>query len=157
MRHNVFGKQLSRDTGQRQALLKGLAGALIRSEAIETTETKAKAAVSLIEKLIAKAKKGGLSDIRQIEEVIVDKALVQKLVQEIAPRFKSKSGGYIRLIKLGNRVGDNASMVRMELVAHSMPATVTDTKETLSGEESKKETKKVVNKKTKPAASKKNS
>jgi large subunit ribosomal protein L17 len=114
MRHNVFGKQLNRDTGQRQALLKGLAGALIRSEAIETTEAKAKAAQGLIEKLISKAKTGTLSDIRHIESVIADKALIQKLVQEIAPRFKNRSGGYLRLIKLGTRTGDNAPIVRME-------------------------------------------
>lgn len=119
MRHNVFGKQLSRDTGQRQALLKGLAGALIRSEAIETTETKAKAAQDLVEKLIARAVKGKLSDIRQIESVISDKALVQKLISEIAPRYKQRPGGYTRLIKLGTRAGDNAPMVRMELVAAS--------------------------------------
>jgi large subunit ribosomal protein L17 len=116
MHHNVFGKQLSRDTGQRQALLKGLAGALIRSEAIETTEAKAKAAQSLIDKLIAKAVKGKLADIRHIESVIVDKSLVQKLVSEIAPRFKGRPGGFTRLIKLGTRTGDNAPMVRMELV-----------------------------------------
>ena len=117
MRHNVFGKQLSRDTGQRQALLKGLAGALIRSEAIETTEAKAKAAQSLIDNLIAKAIKGKLSDIRQIEAVIADKALIQKLVSEIAPRFKGRPGGFTRLIKLGTRTGDNAPMVRMEFTA----------------------------------------
>lgn len=119
MRHNVFGKQLSRDTGQRQALLKGLAGALIRSEAIETTEAKAKAAQSLIDKLIAKAVKGKLVDVRHIEAVIVDKSLVQKLVSEIAPRFKGRPGGFTRLIKLGTRTGDNAPMVRMELVSAS--------------------------------------
>ncbi|OGD10244.1 50S ribosomal protein L17 [Candidatus Amesbacteria bacterium RIFOXYB1_FULL_44_23] len=132
MRHNVFGKQLSRDTGQRQALLKGLAGALIRSEAIETTEAKAKASAALIEKLITKAKKAGLVNIRQIEEVIVDKSLVHKLVHEIAPRFKSRTGGYLKLIKLGTRTGDNAPMVRMELsagevVAVSSPEPVKET------------------------------
>lgn len=122
MRHNVFGKQLSRDTGQRQALLKGLAGALIRSEAIETTEAKAKAAIGLIEKLITKAKKATLENTRQIEEVIVDKDLVEKLVKEIAPRFKNTPGGYLRLIKLGTRAGDNAPMVRMEFTASASVA-----------------------------------
>lgn len=117
MRHSVFGKQLNRDTGQRQALLKGLAGALIRSEAIETTEAKAKAAQGLIEKLINKAKTASLTNIRHIESVIADKALVQKLVQEIAPRYKNRSGGYLKLIKLGTRTGDNAPIVRMELTA----------------------------------------
>jgi large subunit ribosomal protein L17 len=117
MHHNIFGKQLNRDTGQRQALLKGLAGALIRSEAIETTEAKAKAALGLIEKLITKAKTGSLTDIRHIESVITDKSLVQKLVHDVAPRFKNRSGGYLRLIKLGTRTGDNAPMVRMELTS----------------------------------------
>jgi large subunit ribosomal protein L17 len=121
MRHNVFGKQLNRDTGQRQALLKGLAGALIRSEAIETTEAKAKAAVSLIEKLITKAKTASLNDVRQIETVITDKSLIQKLVSDIAPRFKNRAGGYLRLIKLGSRVGDNAPMVRMEFTSAGAP------------------------------------
>jgi large subunit ribosomal protein L17 len=122
MRHNVFGKQLNRDTGQRQALLKGLAGALIRSEAIETTEAKAKAAVSLIEKLITKAKTASLTDVRNIESVITDKSLVQKLVSDIAPRFKDRKGGFLRLIKLGSRSGDNAPMVRMEFTAAGAPA-----------------------------------
>jgi large subunit ribosomal protein L17 len=121
MHHNVFGKQLNRDTGQRQALLKGLAGALIRSEAIETTEAKAKASVSLIEKLITKAKTASLNDVRQIETVISDKGLIQKLVSEIAPRFKNRAGGYLRLIKLGSRVGDNAPMVRMEFTSSAAP------------------------------------
>ena len=115
MRHNIYGTQLSRDTNQRQALLKGLAGALIRSESIETTEAKAKAARDLIERLITKAKRKNLNDIRQIEEAVVDKELVDKLVDNIAPRFSKKRGGYLRLIKTGFRSGDNAPLVRMEL------------------------------------------
>lgn len=117
MGHNVFGRKLNRDTGQRQALLKGLAGALIRSEAIETTEAKAKAARDMIEKLITLARRASLSNIRQIEAVIASKELTHKLIHDIAPRFKDRPGGYLRLIKLGNRVGDNAPMVRMELVS----------------------------------------
>jgi large subunit ribosomal protein L17 len=139
MRHNVFGKQLNRDTGQRQALLKGLAGALIRSEAIETTEAKAKAALSLIEKLITKAKSASLADVRHIESVITDKTLVQKLVSEIAPRFKDRKGGFLRLIKLGSRSGDNAPMVRMEFTAASAPLAVKPAKkENSSPRKSKK-------------------
>lgn len=122
MRHNVFGKQLSRDTGHRQALLKGLAGAIIRSEAIETTQAKALAAKGLIEKLVTKARRGNLNDIREIEAVIPNKELVHKLVHEIAPRFKSRSGGYLRLIKLGARSGDNAAMVRMEFLSQAKSA-----------------------------------
>lgn len=115
MRHNIYGAKLSRDTNQRQALLKGLAGALIRSESIETTEAKAKAARDLIEKLITKARRASLSDIRQIEEMVADKELADKLVNNIAPRFSQKSGGYLRLVKTGFRAGDNAPLVRMEL------------------------------------------
>jgi|SRR3989344_2210702 len=121
MPHQIFGHHLSRDTGQRQALLKGLAGALIRSEAIETTEAKAEAARDLIEKLITQAKRASVSDVRSIEAVIVNKDLVHKLVHDIAPRFQSRPGGYLRLIKLGVRAGDNAPMVRMEFVAAPPP------------------------------------
>lgn len=113
--HAVFGTKLGRDTNQRQALLKGLAGALIRSESIETTEAKAKAARDLIEKLITQAKRGTVADMRQIEAVVADKDLVSKLVHDIAPRFDKRGGGYLRLIKTGFRVGDNAPLVRMEL------------------------------------------
>lgn len=122
MPHNVFGKKLNRDTGQRQALLKGLAGALFRSEAIETTEAKAVAARTLIENLITHARRGKLADIRQIEAVIIDKSLVQKLVHEIAPRIGNRPGGYLRLIKLGTRSGDNAPMVRMEIITDPVAA-----------------------------------
>lgn len=122
MSHNTFGKKLNRDTGQRQALLKGLAGALIRSEAIETTQAKAEAARTLIEKLITQAKRASLSDIRDIEGVILDKDLVFKLVHVIAPRYSTRAGGYMRFVKLGNRSGDNAPMVRMELVAEKASA-----------------------------------
>lgn len=117
MPHNVFGTKLSRDTNSRLALLKGLAGALIRSESIETTQAKAKASVDLIEKLITHAKKGTVADIRQIEAVLVDKDLVFKLTHDIAPRFSTRSGGYLRLIKTGRRSGDNAPLVRMEFVS----------------------------------------
>lgn len=127
MQHNIFGKKLNRDTGQRQALIRGLAGAIIRSEAIETTETKAEAARGLIEKLITQARRATVNDLRQIESVLINKDLVFKLVHEIAPRFKNRNGGYLRLIKVGSRTGDNAPMVRMELVSDP-PITTPDTK-----------------------------
>jgi large subunit ribosomal protein L17 len=116
MPHNVFGTKLNRDTNQRQALLKGLVSALIRSESIETTEAKAKAVKGLVEKLTTKAITGKLHDIRQIEEVIVDKELIGKLVHTIVPKLASRKGGYLRLTKTGIRAGDNASLVRMEFV-----------------------------------------
>lgn len=132
MNHNIYGKKLNRDTGQRQALVRGLAGAMVRSEAIETTEAKAEAARSLIEKLITQARRATVNDIRQIEAVLINKDLVHKLVHNIAPRFKDRPGGYTRLIKLGNRAGDNAPMVRMELVANSAPVVATPASEIAS-------------------------
>lgn len=141
MNHNVFGKKLNRDTGQRQALIRGLAGAIIRSEAIETTEIKAKAAQGLIEKLVSQAKRGTLNDIHLIESILVNKDLVTKLVHDIAPRFHARSGGYLRLIKIGNRVGDNAPMVRMEFTSKNKSGEV----------EPKVEAKKDVKTETKPS------
>lgn len=122
MAHQVFGTKLNRDTDQRLALLKGLVGALVRSEAIETTEAKAKAVKGLMDDLITKARRAHVSDIRKIEEIVADKDLLFKLVHDIAPRFKTRPGGYTRLIKIGNRVGDNAPMVRMEFVAGKVEA-----------------------------------
>lgn len=122
MAHNVFGIKLSRDTNQRQALLKGLVGALIRSERIETTEAKATATRSLVEKLVTKARRATLNDIRLIESVVTDKDLAYKLVHDIAPKLATRPGGYTRLTKLGNRVGDNAPMVRMEFVTGGVAA-----------------------------------
>lgn len=130
MAHNVFGIKLSRDTNQRQALLKGLVGALIRSERIETTLAKAEATRSLMEKLVTKARRASLHDIRLIESVVTDKELVQKLVHEIAPRLATRPGGYTRLVKLGNRAGDNALMVRMEFVTGAVPVAAKPTKST---------------------------
>jgi large subunit ribosomal protein L17 len=154
MSHNIFGKKLNRDTGQRQALLKGLAGALIRSEAIETTEAKALAARTLIEKLITQAKRGNLTDIREIEGAIIDKDLVYKLVHTIAPRFKTRTGGFMRLVKLGNRAGDNAPMVRMELLAETAVA-VTPAPSTTAKAETSVAAKKTPAKSTKSRASSK--
>ncbi len=148
MSHNVFGKKLNRDTGQRLALLKGLAGALIRSEAIETTQAKAIAARGLIEKLITQARRGSLTDIRQIESIIIHKDLVDKLVHDLAPRFAGRPGGYLRLIKVGNRTGDNAPMVRMEFVS----AAVAPVK--VEKEEKTEKVTKVVKKVVKTAAKK---
>lgn len=130
MAHQVFGTKLNRDTDQRQALLKGLVGALVRSEAIETTEAKAKAVKGLVETLVTKARRATLGDMHQIEEVIIDKDLVHKLVHDLAPRFKSRPGGYTRLTKLGNRSGDNAPMVRMEFVVGKTAVVAAPSEET---------------------------
>ena len=99
-----------------------LAASLIAAEAIETTEAKAKALRPIAEKLITKAKKAGeesplrIHRIRQIQGYLGDKEMTNKLVNEVAPRYAARNGGYTRILKLGERHGDNAPMARIELV-----------------------------------------
>src|SRR3989338_3515836 len=114
MKHRVFGRKLNRDIKERKALFRSLVNALILKGQITTTRAKAKAVSSLIEKLVTKAKDGSRNSITQISSFQNIKEPVKKLVDEIAPRFKDKMGGFIRLIRLANRQGDNAEVVRME-------------------------------------------
>lgn len=116
MRHKKAGKKLNRNTSQRKALFKNLIQALIVHEEIKTTETKAKAIKRLIDKLITQAKKGSLHTRRQILAFLPDKKVANKLVDEITPRFSKRISGFTRFIRLGKRRGDNAMMVKMELV-----------------------------------------
>ena len=103
-------------------MLANLTASLIAAEAIETTEAKAKALRPIAEKLITKAKKAGAGDassihrIRQIQGYLGDKEMTRKLVAEVAPRYADRNGGYLRILKLGPRQGDNAPMARIELV-----------------------------------------
>ena len=116
MRHKKAGRKLNRNTSQRKALFKNLIQALIVHEEIEVTEAKAKAVKRLIDKLITKAKKGTLHTRRQILAFLPDKKAANKLVDEITPRFSKRISGFTRFIRLGKRRGDNAMMVKMELV-----------------------------------------
>ena len=99
-----------------------LAASLIAAEGIVTTEAKAKALRPIAEKLITKAKKARDEDslrvhrIRQIQGYLGDKEMTHKLVNEVAPRYEDRNGGYLRILKLGPRQGDNAPMARIELV-----------------------------------------
>jgi large subunit ribosomal protein L17 len=97
-------------------MLANLAASLFESGYIVTTETKAKALRPYAERLITKAKRGGIHDRRQVVATIHDKQATHKLFAEIAPRFSSRHGGYLRILKLGPRPGDNAPMARIELV-----------------------------------------
>jgi large subunit ribosomal protein L17 len=116
MRHQKQGKKFGRNTNQRKALLRNLIESLIIHEEIKTTESKAKTLKQLVDKLITKAKIGSLHVRRQILSFLPNKKAVNKLVEEIAPRFKQRTSGFTRFIRLGNRRGDNAMMVKMELV-----------------------------------------
>lgn len=93
-----------------------LAASLFAAEAIVTTEAKAKALRPIAEKLITKAKKGGLHNHRQVVAFLRDKEMASKLFDDIAPRYAERPGGYTRILKLGPRHGDNAPMARIELV-----------------------------------------
>jgi large subunit ribosomal protein L17 len=109
------GKRLSRSTDQRKALFRSLIRSLILHEEIKTTKAKAKAIKSLFDKLIRKAKVGSLHVRRQLLAFLPDKSAVNKLVDEVAPRFKKKTSGFTRFVALGKRRGDNAMMVKVEL------------------------------------------
>jgi large subunit ribosomal protein L17 len=97
-------------------MLANLAASLFEVEHIVTTETKAKVLRPYAERLITKAKRGGIHDRRQVIATIHDKNATHKLFADIAPRYASRSGGYLRILKLGPRPGDNAPMARIELV-----------------------------------------
>ena len=103
-------------------MMANLAASLIAAEGITTTEAKAKALRPIAEKLITKAKKAQDEDamrvhrIRQIQGYLGDKEMTHKLVNEVAPRYEDRNGGYLRILKLGPRQGDNAPMARIELI-----------------------------------------
>ncbi len=115
MRKNVFGRQLKRDTNERKALFKGLMSSLILEERIKTTEEKAKAIKGQIEKLVTKAKKRGKNAQNLFGKDLMPNA-IEKLINEIGPRFQKRNGGYTRILRLGRRFSDNAEMVLMEWV-----------------------------------------
>lgn len=116
MRHRVAGRRLNRNTGMRRALFRNLIGELIRHERIRTTEAKARAVRSDVEKMITLARRGDLHARRMALSVVTDPDLVKKLFDEIAPRYADRPGGYTRMLKLGPRQGDAAPMVFLELV-----------------------------------------
>ena len=116
MRHRVAGRKLSRNTKQRKALFKNLINALVTHGAIRTTEAKAKAIKGLVDKLITKGKGGTVHARRLIAAFLQNKEAVNKIVDELGPVFKDRSSGFTRIIRLGKRRGDDAMMVRLELV-----------------------------------------
>lgn len=113
MRKNIFGRQFKRDRNERKALFKTLLSSLVMHERIITSEAKAKAIKSDADKLITKAKKGGLHGYKLVEPELSTEA-VKKLIQSIAPRFDKRAGGYTRIIRVGRRVKDNSQQVMIE-------------------------------------------
>lgn len=115
MRHQVTGKKLGRNTKQRKALFKSLISSLVLYGRIKTTQAKAKAIKNLAEKLVTKIKKGTLEGQRSVRANLA-KIAAEKLIKEIAPRFQNRQGGFLRILKLGQRFGDGAEMVVLEWV-----------------------------------------
>ena len=116
MRHLKAGRQLSRNSAHRWALMRNLITALLREEKIRTTDPKAKELRRWADRVITLGKRGSLHARRQALGIVQDKAVVRKLFDTIAPRFKDRPGGYTRIIKLGIRRGDAAQMALIELV-----------------------------------------
>ncbi len=116
MRHRAKGRQLSRTSSHKRALLNNMASSLFEHGRVVTTEAKAKQLRPVAEKVITKAKKGGVHRHRQVVSFIRDKDMAHKLFEEIGPRYVDRNGGYTRILKLGPRHGDNAPMARIELV-----------------------------------------
>jgi large subunit ribosomal protein L17 len=119
MRHRVKGRKLGRTASHRKATLIALATALLKHKRIKTTLAKAKETRGIVEKLITKARKGDLHSQKQVMNVIKDKEVVKELFAEIIPKVGERPGGYTRVIKLGNRLGDAASMAIIELVDYA--------------------------------------
>ena len=116
MRHLKSGRQLSRNSAHRWALMRNLITALLREEKIRTTDPKAKELRRWAERVITLGKQGSLHARRQVLAIVQDKAVVRKLFDTIGPRFKDRPGGYTRIIKIGIRRGDAAQMSVIELV-----------------------------------------
>jgi large subunit ribosomal protein L17 len=114
-RHGYQQKKLQRAAGPRKALIRGQVTSLVLHEQITTTEAKAKEIAPQFERLVTKAKKGDLHNRRQIRSVLLTDKATEKLIREIAPAFENRNGGYTRIIKLGNRRGDNAAMAAVQL------------------------------------------
>ncbi len=110
------GRRFGGSAAHQRLMLANLVASLIAAEGIVTTEAKAKALRPVAEKVITKAKKGGIHRQRQVVAFLGDKDMASKLFTEIVPRYETRNGGYTRILKLGPRHGDNAPMARIELV-----------------------------------------
>ncbi|MGH0054594.1 MAG: 50S ribosomal protein L17 [Sphaerochaetaceae bacterium] len=116
MKHRIGFNALSRSSAHRKALKRNMVTSLFRYERIETTKAKALEVRRKAEKMITRAKIDTVANRRQIARDITDEAVAAKLFTEIAPLFVERKGGYTRILKTGNRLGDAAEMVILELV-----------------------------------------
>jgi large subunit ribosomal protein L17 len=119
-RHGYKGRKLQLAAGPRRALIRGQLTSLVLHEAITTTEAKAKEVAPHFERLVTHAKKGTLAGSRALRQQLLTENAVQKMIQELTPAFEGRQGGYTRIVKLGNRRGDNAPMAHLSLVLNEV-------------------------------------
>ena len=136
MKHRIGFNALSRTSSHRKALKRNMVTSQFRYERIETTKAKALEVRRMAEKMITRAKTDSVHARRMVGRDIKDEAVLAKLFTQIAPLFTDRNGGYTRILKTGNRMGDAAEMVILELVAK------TEKPKKKSAEKSKKEAKK---------------
>lgn len=122
MRHGMHGRGFSRRSEHRKAMFENLCASLIKHEQIKTTLPKAKDLRPVIERLISMGRRGGLANRRRAIATLHDEKLADKLVTTLADRYRSRLGGYTRIIKAGFRYGDNAPMALIELVDRDIDA-----------------------------------
>jgi large subunit ribosomal protein L17 len=125
MRHRNTGRQLSRNSSHRHALLRNMATSLLRHETIRTTVPKAKELRRVVEPLITLAKIDSLAKRRLAFARLRDVTIVEKLFSDLGPRFKARAGGYTRILKMEPRPGDSADMALMQLVDGPVAAAAT--------------------------------
>ena len=116
MRHRESGRKLNRNSSHRRAMFRNMAASLLRHETIRTTVPKAKELRRVVEPLITLAKADGVANRRRAFSKLRDKEVVGKLFSDIGPHYKERPGGYVRILKMGNRAGDAAPMALVQLV-----------------------------------------
>jgi large subunit ribosomal protein L17 len=153
MRHRNSGRQLSRNSSHRRALLRSLATSLLRHETIRTTVPKAKELRRVVEPLITLAKADSLAKRRLAFARLRDVSVVEKLFADLGPRFKARAGGYTRILKMEPRPGDSADMALMQLV-ESVAVPAAKTEPAAKGAKTPKKPKKATAEETTKAAPK---
>ena len=116
MKHNIKNKKLNKNSSHRKAMFMNMSNALIKHEQITTTLAKAKELRRFVEKIVTLGKKGDLLSRRKIVSILQDQKMSKKVFDVLAERYKARLGGYTRIIKLGNRYGDNAQTAVIEFV-----------------------------------------
>ena len=123
MKHNIKNKKLNKTSSHRKAMFMNMSNSLIKHEQITTTLPKAKELKRFVEKIITLGKKGDLESRRKAISILQDQKMAKKTFDVLAVRYKERNGGYTRIIKLGNRFGDNAPTAVIEFVDRDEEAT----------------------------------